>query len=369
MSPARLGAVPELPEDFCLLLQQIVEIGAPTGKEAARATAIERWLNSQRAGPAVRDELNNVVVDLSNGAEPVWLLDAHVDTVFADDFLRVVKDGAIWRCPGIVDDTLSVVALMLLIRELRQRDERWPLMVSFTVGEEGEGDLRGIRAVGNRFRDRLLGAWIVDVALDQVTAAAVGSKRWRFRWTAPGGHSWADFGRPNAIHAMGEWIAALASLAEWKPDQLSYNVGRIAGGSTVNSLAEQAECALDLRSIDPVSLERTAAAVVSGAKEMAARHSVQLAMEPIGERPAGIVPSAPPLVEWIRHIHDELGIPFHPTTHSTNANALLALGIPAVCTGLSIGGGDHTREEWLDLSSVPAGWRKLWKMVERVMPA
>jgi len=358
---------PAFPSDFPSLLQQVVEIGAPTGKEGARAGWIAGWFDALCPGVAERDEENNVVVDLSEGASGVWLFDAHTDTVFDDLELRVVKDSSIWRCPGIADDTVSVVCLMLLGRELLRRGGKWPIILSFTVGEEGEGDLRGIRAVGARLRDRLRGAWALDLSLDYVTSAAVGSKRWRVSWTASGGHSWGNFGEPNAIHAMAEWIASLPALADWKPFHLSYNIGRISGGTTVNSLAENAESILDLRSIDPACLELAAQSVLIKAREVADRHSVEVSFHPIGDRPAGIVPGDPPLLEWLREIQESLNLPFQTIVNSTNANALLALGIPATSTGLSRAGGGHTREEWMDMESVSLGWQKLWKMLQRVL--
>lgn len=365
MRSAHLGECPELPPDFQSLLQEIVEIGSPTGQEGARAAAIVRWFEALRPGLAVRDDLDNVIVDLSDGASNIWLLDAHTDTVFGDLSLSVVKEGSIWRCPGIADDTISVVCLMLLVRELLNRGEKWPLIFSFTVGEEGEGNLRGIRAVGERLKERLRGAWVVDFSLEFLTTAAVGSKRWRMIWTAVGGHSWGNFGEPSAIHAMAEWIGSLATVAEWKSRILSYNVGKISGGTTVNSLAEHAESILDLRSIEPSALEEASAGVLAKACEIAEHHSVRVSFEAIGDRPAGVVPNDPPVMEWIREIQDSLGLPSNPIVNSTNANALLALGIPATCTGLSRAGGGHTRDEWIDLESVPIGWQKLWKMVER----
>jgi di/tripeptidase len=172
---------------------------------------------------------------------------------------------------------------------------------------------------------------------------------------------------PNAIHAMAEWIGALAAAEDWKRMGLSYNVGRVTGGTTVNSLAERAECVLDLRSPTPALLESASSHVVALGREIADRHSVKLTFDAIGDRPAGLVPAEPPLVEWVREIQNDLGLPCETIMNSTNANALLALGIPATCTGLSRGAGNHTREEWLDLESLPIGWKKLWKLTSRVV--
>ena len=360
---------PPLPADFASLLQHVAETGAPTGREAARVDSIFKWFERIRPGLAARDAMDNLVVDLSAGANGVWLLDAHTDTVFEDLTLNVTKNGSIWRCPGIADNTASVVFLMLLSRELLNRGGAYPLILSFTVGEEGEGDLRGIRAVGARLKDRLRAGWVIDLGLDFVTSAAVGSKRWRVAWEAPGGHSWGNFGDPSAIHAMGEWIAALATLIGWKASYLTYNVGRVSGGTTVNSLAEHAESVMDLRSVDPETLEQASDMALTRATEIAASHSVKVSFQPIGDRPAGAIPADPPLLDWIRDIQDGLGLPFEAIPNSTNANALLALGIPSTCTGLTRSGGYHTRDEWIDMESAPLGWKKLWKMVGRAVQA
>lgn len=370
MTAPAIGPCPALPADFPDLLQRLAEIGAPTGKEGARADYLVEWFNALRPGIAERDEIHNVVVDLSGGASGIWLLDAHTDIVFDDTTLSVVKDGNIWRCPGITDDTISVVALQMLARHFIQQGGTVPLIFSFTVGEEGEGDLRGIRAVGARLQKRLRGAWCIDYILEAVTTAAVGSKRYRMAWQAKGGHSWGNFGEPNAIHAQSEWITALSQLAEWKPFFLSYNIGRVSGGTTVNSLAEHAGSVLDLRSVEPAALEEAAQRVLAKAQEVAQSHGVEVVVHPIGDRPAGIIPTGPehpPIIEWMREIQSGLGLPFRDVVNSTNANALLALGIPATTTGIASGAKGHTRDEWLDLDSLQIGWPKLWEMTARAL--
>lgn len=355
---------PPLPADFLPLLEQLASIGAPTGDEGRRAEFIRSWFDNLRPGLATVDAIHNVTIDLSEGAERVWLMDAHTDIVFDDLELTVTKDGPVWRCPGVFDDTVSCVFLMLLGRKLLALGKPLPLIITFSVGEEGQGDLVGIRALGERLKPRLAGAWLMDLNLDAVTRAAVGSRRWRVHWTGPGGHSWGGFGNPSAIHALGCWIHDLATVADWKNRQLSYNVGRIEGGTTVNAIAEHASCLLDLRSVDPGVLESTAEAVQKTAARVAASHSVDVRFEPIGFRPAGAVPDEPPLLKILEQIQNELGLPFSTVANSTNANALLALDIPATCTGLARGGGVHTRDEWLDTEPLPTGWRKTWALAQ-----
>lgn len=355
---------PPLPEDFLPLLEQLASIGAPTGAEGRRAEFIRNWFDRLCPGFAEVDAIHNVTVDLSGGADRVWLLDAHTDIVFDDSGLTVIKDGPIWRCPGIYDDTVSCVFLMLLARELLGRGEKVPLVITFSVGEEGQGDLIGIRTLGERLKPRLAGAWLMDLNLESVTSRAVGSRRWRVHWKAPGGHSWGAFGSPSAIHALGSWIHELATAAPWENRRLSYNVGRVEGGTTVNAIAENASCLLDLRSVDPVVLDATAETVQHTAAKVAASHRVDVRFEPIGFRPAGLVPDEPPLLKILEDIQHDLGLPFSAVANSTNANALLALNVPATCTGLARGGNVHSRDEWLDTESLPLGWRKLWALTK-----
>lgn len=360
---------PPLPADFLPLLEQLTSIGAPTGDESRRADFIHRWFEDLRPGSATVDGIFNVTVDLSAGAERVWLIDAHTDIVFDDLELTIRKDGPIWRCPGIIDDTACCVFLMLLGRELLSLGKPLPLIITFSVGEEGQGDLVGIRTLGERLKPRLAGSWLLDLNLDAVTRAAVGSRRWRVKWTAPGGHSWGNFGEPSAIHALGRWIHELATAAKWEKRQLSYNVGRIDGGTTVNAIAENASCLLDLRSVDPSMLDATAESVQKIASKVAVAHSVDVHFEPIGFRPAGVVPDQPPLVQMVEKIQHDLDLPCTTVVNSTNANALLALDIPATCTGLVRGGGVHTREEWLDTQPLPVGWKKVWALARTGMQA
>lgn len=360
----KIPACPPIPTDFLPLLDQLASIGAPTGDESRRAEFIRDWFDRIQPGAATVDAIFNVTLDLSGGAGPVWLIDAHTDIVFDDLALTVNKDGAIWRCPGIFDDTVCCVFLMMLGRELLSFGRPLPLVITFSVGEEGQGDLVGIRAIGERLKPRLAGAWLLDLNLDAVTRAAVGSKRWRVVWTAPGGHSWGHFGKPSAIHALSSWVHELAAVAKWQNGELSYNVGRVEGGTTVNAIAEQASCLLDLRSVDPALLDATAESVHKAAAKVAVAHSAAVHFEPIGFRPAGVVPDQPPLLRVLEDVQKELGLPFSAVVNSTNANALLALDIPATCTGLARGGGVHTRDEWLDTEPLPIGWQKVWALAK-----
>ncbi len=353
------GPAPSVPDDLLPLLETLTSIGAPTGAEGRRADFIQQWLAESVGLIAERDTLHNLVYDLSGGRSELTLLDAHTDTVFPDQALTVTKDGNRWSAPGIYDNTLCCVQLMMWLRAVARWQGTLPFLVSFTVGEEGTGDLRGIRAVVEHYGERLTEACIFDLGLDKITMQAVGSVRWVIRFQAAGGHSWGAFGQPSAVHAAAKWVAGLADRFAWRRNENSYNAGIIRGGTGVNAIAEQAEVVLDLRSIDPEELERRARALEADWVDFAKQEDVAVTAEQIGFRPAGHVPPDARVVRSVRTAIEQLGRTYRAAAGSNNANAVLAAAIPATCTGLGDGGGVHTREEYLDITSVEPGWHKL----------
>lgn len=355
-----------LPGDALDLLERLCEIGAPTGQEDARALYIREWLEAIRPGAASIDADGSVLVDLAGNGRPAWLLDAHIDTVFSERRETVVKEGTVWRCPGVYDNTVSCMLLMLLARKLILSDAPAPLLITLTTGEEGEGNLRGMRGVMTREAARICGAYAFDLHQAAVTVGAVGSERFRCAWKAEGGHSWKDFGRASAISAMAKWTAAMDSLMPWKNGRLSYNLGEIRGGSGINMIAAECEVSVEIRSPDPSLLASAVSAAKRSAGEMAAAAGIQAIFHPIGTRPAGTVPPDWIGLKMLRHVHQELGLGWNGQINSTNANAILSAGVAGTCTGLACGGNVHTREEWLDTASLGPGWRKLLALTRRI---
>lgn len=355
-----------LPDDALRLLQQVCEIGAPTGREAARARFIQQWFDAIQPGRARTDEAGNVTVDLGEGAERRWLLDAHIDTVSEHKSLTVRKDGLIWFCPGAFDNTVAAVLLMLLAREHLRAEQSAPFLFSFTTGEEGVGNLRGIRCVMKREAPRLQGGFGFDLGLDSVTCAAIGSERFRCHWQGGGGHSWKDFGVSSAIDALAEWIGELPALADWKNGLLTYNVGEVTGGTGVNVIAAEASASLDLRSSDSALLAGVVIQAREAAERVAEKRHVPVRWEPIGSRPAGRVPPDWTGLHLLREVHAELGLSWNEQANSTNANAILEAGVPGTCTGLAMGGDIHTPQEWLDTRSLEKGWCKLQRLTDKL---
>jgi len=182
-------ALPACPSDLPDLLEAVTAIGAPTGKESRRVDFIQQWIERETGLSTERDAMDNLVVDLSGGASNVYLMDAHTDTVFADETLTIEKDGDRWKAPGIFDNTIACVQLMLMLRELAARRTPLPFLFSFTVCEEGQGNMRGIKEVVQRYGDRLAEACIFDGDFRSITVGAVGSARWKIRFTCTNKHN------------------------------------------------------------------------------------------------------------------------------------------------------------------------------------
>lgn len=355
----------DFPSDFLPLLEQLCEIGAPTGQEQRRAAFIRDWLNAVRPDAARIDEDDNVLVDLAAG-RPAWLLDAHTDIVFPDERLSVRKEGAKWHCPGIYDNTVACVFLMQLARQFLATNSPAPFLISFTSGEEGSGNLRGMRGLMARQSERIRGAFAFDLRVDTVTTAAVGSERLNTRWTAAGGHSWKDFGQSSAIEMAAEWITSLRTMQPWENGRISYNLGEIRGGTGINVIAATAEVSFEIRSADAALLKPAASEARRVAEEIAQLRNGTVSFELIGSRPAAIVPPDWKGMDVLREVHDELALGWNDQVNSTNANAILAVGVPATCTGLVRGENIHTREEWLETETLPLGWAKLQGLIHRL---
>jgi acetylornithine deacetylase/succinyl-diaminopimelate desuccinylase-like protein len=236
-------------------------------------------------------------------------------------------------------------------------------MLCANTGEEGLGDLRGIKqAVADR-RDAL-GAVIALEGhnLGRVTHQAVGSRRFRVTVEGPGGHSWGAFGNPSAIHVLGEIIAAIARLDVPREPKTTFNVGLIEGGVSVNTIAPRASLVLDLRSLDRGALEAVVGQV-DGIVRGAATPEIRVRSEVIGDRPAGAIPVDAPIVQTTLTALRRLGVEPVLDASSTDANVPIALGIPAVCIGLTLGGHAHRTDEFIEVAPIGRGMQQLVLLV------
>jgi len=352
------------------LAQRICAIPAPTFSEERRAAFVQEEFAAQGLEAWI-DDAGNACARRRGTGRGVLLVSAHTDTVFpagADLSVRQEDDRLVG--PGIGDNSLSVAALLTLPRILDQADVQTAAALVFcaNTGEEGLGNLRGMRHAIATYRDDLTAVIVLEGHhLGRVYNQAVGSRRLRITVTAPGGHSWGAFGQASAIHVLGEMIATIAKLPVPVEPKTTFNVGMIDGGVSINTIAPRATMTLDLRSVDPTSLTHLIAqveAIVEAANDAARGISVH--SEIIGDRPGGIIPADAPIIRATRDTLQELGLAPQLSAGSTDANIPIAEGIPAVCIGLTTGGHAHRLDEYIDMSPLVTGLTQLALLATRV---
>ena len=295
---------------------------------------------------------------------PLMVVSAHLDTVFSKhaDFTVFRRDGRLFA-PGIADDGCGLAALIAIAQAIQT--ERIPLEGSLlfvgTVGEEGEGNLRGVRHLFTK------GRWASQVdaflsfdgpGVDRITNRALGSRRYRVEFSGPGGHSWGDFGVPNPVHAIGRAISRLAGYPAPKDPRTTFNVGRIEGGTSINAIPGSAMMEVDLRSAAQAELQRLDAFFRRAMRDAADEENLRrragdpllkLKLDLIGERPTGETPNDSPLVELALEATKILGFEPRLDQASTDSNLPISLGIPAITLGAGgTSGASHTLDEWYD---------------------
>jgi tripeptide aminopeptidase len=340
-------------------LVAITEIPAPTFSEHARGAFVAHELEARTGQPAQQDELGNRWVECPGAADgPTILVCAHLDTVFEQDVKVTVRrqDGRLYA-PGIGDNGSGQAVLLQMARVLTASRVALPgtLILAANVREEGLGNLDGVRALCERFRGRLAGVLALDGCLGNIVGSAVGSVRYRVRVEGPGGHSWADFGRPSALHFLCEVAARLTRLKVPSQPRTTFNLGNLHGGTTVNTIASEASLLLDLRSVDSACLASLDVQARQAIHGIHPPEGLKLTVDHLGERPTGPTNLAKPWVDLARAAWTALDIPVKVTAGSTDANVPLSMWIPASTLGVCRGGGTHTLDEWLEPGSLSVG--------------
>lgn len=347
-------------------LSRIAQTAAPTFHEGRRAELIAGlWEDLGHA--TERDAVGNVLTRLTPpGTEgrPALLLAAHLDTVFDHGTDVTVRDeGQRLTGPGVGDNSASLAVLTALLRELRADppELRRPLWIAANVGEEGLGDLRGAKHLLGAHRPQLGALIAVDGYLGVAVTRAVGVRRYRAQFLGPGGHSWGD-SAPSALHALGVAVSGLYGLHLSVHPRTTLNVGLASGGTSVNSIAGQAELLLDLRSLDAemlADLDRRAQGVLSRA---ARDVGVRLHLERVGDRPGGDLQSAS-LLALAQTAAREGRLELRQASSSTDANAAVPHGLPAIALGVYRGGNAHREDEWVEKRSLEPGLKYLKRVV------
>jgi acetylornithine deacetylase/succinyl-diaminopimelate desuccinylase-like protein len=360
----------ELQERVLDLAAAVQQIPAPAFAEAARAAFICERFQAEGLESVAIDAAGNACACIrGEGRARPLVISAHLDSVFPlATHLALKRFTERLAGPGIGDNALGVAGLLGLHWGLQQRSLRLSgdVWLVANVGEEGLGDLRGMRAVIERFGDRPLAYLILEgMALGQVYHRGLGVQRYRITVRTAGGHSWVDYGRPSAVHELGELIHRLASLPIPGQPRSSLNVGVISGGTSINTIAAQASLELDLRS-ENVQTLADLAAQVERLVFAARRPGVEVAAELVGRRPAGEIPADHPLVRLAVRCLEEQGVRPCLNIGSTDANIPLSLGFPAICVGLTHGSGAHTAGEYIHTRPLKQGLAQLVNLVEQI---
>lgn len=370
------AAVAEFDRDFDHFVNDIValtEIPAPPFGEKRRGDAYLKLLKSAGIEQVEMDPEGNVLgLWRGRGNGPLLAVAAHLDTVFPEGTeVTVKRAGTTLRAPGIGDDTRGLAFLLATIRAMRTAGVETASDILFVanVGEEGQGDLRGTRYLFGKspWKDKIKRFITVDGrSNDSITNAALGSIRYRATFKGPGGHSWGAFGQVSPAFAMGNAIAKLGRLEVPKKPKVSYNVGVVTGGTSVNSIPFEVAMEVDMRSVSPEELKKVDAQFrriveESVQEENAARKTtfgqVTAELKMIGERPSGLTaPEAPELRQVTATMRTFDKVPLWETS-STDANIPMSLGIPAfamAAQSASRGGRSHSLDEWTDVEKPTA---------------
>lgn len=364
--PAVQAALTKLERDNAWTLDQQVtlcEIPAPPFMETARGVYFAQQLTALRLTSVRVDGEGNVIGELrGTGAGPTVVLSGHLDTVFPEGTdVKVTREGTMLRGPGIGDDCRGLAATLAVTRAIIQSAVpiAGRLLVIGTVGEEGPGNLRGVRALfTGPMRDSIDYFISVDGTGIAITNGAVGSARYRFTVIGPGGHSYGAFGLVNPIHAVGRAIAAIGDLQVSEKPRTTFSVGIISGGTSVNTISAEASFDLDMRSESLASLQELDARVQKVVAKAVAdeqarwpksRGELTLRIDTIGIRPAGSTPDSARIVRVAQAAADALKLYAPLNTSSTDANFPISLGIPAITVdGGGVGRAAHSLEESYD---------------------
>ena len=351
--------------DLAVTIQQIP---GPTFGEAARAAFMTDQFNSLALEDVSTDKMGNVYGRLPGaGAARPLIVSAHIDTVFSGETdLKISRAPGRISGPGIGDNSLAAAGLCGLVWALQEQRRSLPgdLWLVANVAEEGLGDLAGMRAVVDRFGQQPLAYLALEgMGYGRVYHRGLGVRRYRVTVNTQGGHSWVDFGKPSAIHELAAFITQLNTIILPVFPRTTLNAGVISGGTSVNTIASQAEIQLDLRSEDHAQLERLST-IVKDMVKSANREGVLVSAKVIGDRQAAEIGVNHVLVKLAQRVLENQGVKADLNIGSTDANVPLSRGLPAICIGLTRGGKAHTTREYIHTRPVKSGMEQLLGIVQ-----
>jgi acetylornithine deacetylase/succinyl-diaminopimelate desuccinylase-like protein len=350
-------------------VEAIAAIPAPSFEESDRAAYVAERFRNVGLSEVTIDAADNVRGFLRGAApHPHVMLAAHMDTVYPRDAHRPPRRSGSQLLGSSVRDNAAGVAALIALADALRTTGAPPGTLEFvaTTGEEGRGDLRGIRHRLRPEEARPDAVLVVDGPLGQIVHQGIAVKRFAVRFETDGGHSWGDFGAPSAIHHIASLIHTLTRTPLSPDPKTTLNVGVIHGGTSVNAIAASAEMQVDFRSVDGRYVDRLVTRLEQLLAE-AETPGVRTTLTVIGDRPGGRIAQDHPLVRAVRDAHRARGIEARLAAASTDANIPLALGIPSVSVGVSSGGQVHSPNEWLDTNSLLPGLHLLADVVASVV--
>ncbi len=352
------------------LAVKIQQIPAPTFHESERAQFVRQVFTAEGLLDVEIDKVGNVYGRLASAhgarsSAPI-IVSAHLDTIFPGDRdLRFIRQGDRLAGPGIGDNSTGVAGLIALVWLLRERSVYLNRDIWFVAntGEEGLGNLAGMKAVCDRFKDQAKAFIILEgIGLGEVFHRALAVSRFRISVNTPGGHSWTDYGSPSAIHEISRLVTALSGLDLPLNPRTTLNVGVITGGTSINTIAANASFELDIRSEQSECLQDVVDHVHNLVLD-ANRKKVRVSAEKIGERPSGSISANHWLVQLASRCLIDQAV--KPNLHigSTDANIPLSQDLPAICVGLTTGGRAHTMDEFIYIPPLVKGIESVFQII------
>jgi tripeptide aminopeptidase len=348
---------------------ELQQIPSPTFQERERAEFVRHLFTQIQLDDVGIDSIGNVWSCLPGGDRRPVVVSAHLDTVYPGIRpIPLIRDPGRITGPAIGDNALGLSALITLAEYLAKSNTRLPGPIFFigSVGEEGLGNLAGMHTIVDMLGNRPIAYIILEgIGLGSVFHRGLGVERYELRVETPGGHSWADYGVPSAVHELAQIITRLSAFTFPRTPRTTFNVGTIQGGTSVNTIAISASCTIDLRSENHNTLRKTAVRLEQ-LIETFKQPNVSIEYDLIGTRPAGQIPDNHPLVLLTHDCLRQAGIIGFSGIGSTDANVPLSRGYPAVCIGITTGGNAHTPNEFILTKPVKTGMQQLFEIVQRI---
>ena len=348
---------------------ELQQIPAPTFAEQARALHLVSLFHEAGIKDVEQDDCGNVYAVVRGGSQPPLVVTAHLDTVHpASQSLELLKSTTQVTGPGIGDNSLGLASLIALAQMCISTHFPLPgdLYLVATVCEEGLGNLRGMRRVLQKFGSQPKCTIVIEgIGLGQIQQRALGAMRYRVKVQTPGGHSWSDYGNPSAIHELVKLASELQAIELPTSPRTTLNIGVIRGGTAVNAIAQSACMEVDLRSEDKERLSHLTDLVkkqVDGYQQI----GVNISLEEIGSRPAGVIPVSDPYLNLARKVLVNLGINPRMIISSTDASLLIENHLPVISIGLTTGSHVHSVAESIDLSPLSTGLKQVYSLLAEI---